>query len=205
MSLANRYRLWVRLLLMVGAVGMFVLGYQWGNRVQHRRAEPPTIGGVLIRPPATVPAFRLADPSGRIFDRERLAAGWTVMAFADLSQPGGRLAVRRLIEVYNRVSDREGLYRALRLVLVNRTDAPDQARGLAALSPALYVLGGEPTEVRRLAESLGADAGDPSQLFVFAPGGRLVALFTDDQAPAGLASDLVALYESADLLLPEEP
>ena len=55
-------------------------------------------------------------------------------------------------------------------------------------------------------EALGArQAGGPVPLFVFAPGGYLVALLTDDQDPADLASDLVALYEHADLLLPEDP
>ncbi len=205
MFLANRYRLWVRLLFMAGAAALFALSYLWGNQVQRVRTEPPVIGGVLMRPPAVIPGFRLQDPAGRVFDQRTLSAGWTLIAFGDPSQASGQLAVARLIDLYNRVSDREGLYRDLRLVLATAADNADLARDYAALSPALYVLGGDETELQRLAAALGADRDGPSPLFVFAPGGYLVALLTDDQDRAGLASDLVALYEHADLLLPEEP
>jgi hypothetical protein len=205
MLLPNPHRLWVRLLLMAGAAGLFVVGYQWGNRVQRHRAEPPGIGGVLIRPPVTVPDIRLQDPRGRTFDRRTLSAGWTLMAFGDLSQAGGQLAVQRLIDVYNRVSDREGLYRDLRLALVGPAQAPDLALAFSNLSPALYILGGEPTQVEDLIGALGAAPDGPAGLFVLAPGGYLVALLTADQDRPGLASDLVALYEHADLLLPEKP
>ncbi len=204
MLLRNPYRLWIRLLFMVGAAALLFLGYQWGNRVQRDGARPPAIGGVLIRPPSTVPDFRLQDATGRPFDRGTLSTGWTLMAFGDLSQAGGQLAVQRLIEVYNRVSDREVLYRDLRLALVSPAEAPDQARALAALSPALHVLGGEPAQVKGLMEALGTAPGGPASLYVFAPGGYLVALLTDDQAGADLASDLVALHAHADLLLPEK-
>lgn len=203
MPLPNPHRLWVRLLFMVAMAGLFVLGYRWGNRVQRDRTEPPAIGGVLIRPPGTVPDFRLYDPAGRPFDRSALSAGWTLLAFGDLSEAGAPPALHRLIDAYNRVSDREGLYRDLRLALVSPTEAPDRARTFSALSPALFVLSGEPAQVKGLMDALGASPGGPKALFVFAPGGYLVALFTDDQDRTGLASDLVALYEHTDLLLPE--
>lgn len=205
MLLRNPHRLWIRLLFTAGAAALFVLGYQWGNRVQRDRADPPRIGGVLIRPPLALPDIRLRDSTGRTFDRSTLSAGWTLMAFGDLSQASGQLAVQRLIDVYNRVSDREGLYRGLRLALVGPAEAPGQGPAFSTLSPALYVLGGEPAQVEGLMDALGAAPGGPASLFVLAPGGYLVALLTDEQDRAGQASDLVALYEHADLLLPEEP
>lgn len=207
MFLPNRRRLWIRLLFMVGAVVLFTLGYQWGNRYQRRHAELPTIGGVLVRPPGVVPGFRLADPLGRIFDRHTLAKGWTLIAFGDPARASGQLAVQRLVDIYNRVSDRESLHRSLRLVLATDPPTPDPtlARQLAALSPALYVLGGDSAESQRLASALGAAGGGAATLYVFAPGGYLVALLTEDQDGAAAASDLAALYAHADLLLPETP
>jgi hypothetical protein len=213
-----RYRPWLRPLLAAGAVALFALGYLWGNQTQLGRTRPPAFGGVLTVPPRPVPEFELQDTQGRIFDRRSLSAGWTLLAFADLSRPSGQSAVRRLIELYNRVSDRESLHRGLRLALATLSDTPDQARALAALSPALHVLGGDASEIRRLADALGADAkisdapmadapiadsGDPTAIFVFAPGGALVALLAGDRDGAGMASDLVALYEHTVLPLPE--
>lgn len=206
MPLPNPHRLSLRLLFMAGAAGLFFLGYLWGNQYRHRQPpEPLAIGGVLVRPPAAVPEFRLADPAGRIFDRRTLAAGWTLLAFGDLAQASGQLAVARLIDVYNRVSDREALHRDLRLVLVAEPMAPDPARRLCALSPALYILGGDAEQVRRLGDSLGVDQGASGTLFVFAPGGALVALLGDDRNRADLASDLVALHTHADAFSREEP
>jgi hypothetical protein len=45
--------------------------------------------------------------------------------------------------------------------------------------------------------------GNQHQLFVFAPGGYLVALFTADADRAGIAADLAVLHQHLDLLLPE--
>jgi hypothetical protein len=205
MSIRKPRRLWVRLVFLASMAGLFALGYQWGNRVQRDRTGPPSIGGVLIRPPMKAPDFRLQDPMGRTFDRGTLSAGWALMAFGDLTQDDGQLAVKRLIDTYNRVSDRESLHRDLRLALVGPAETLDRVRAFAALSPALYVLSGEPAQVKGLMDALGTAPGGPAALFVFAPGGYLVALLTDDQDRAGLASDLVALYEHADLLLPEKP
>ena len=64
MLIRNPHRLWIRLVFPVVAVGLFVLGYQWGNRVQRDRAEPPAIGGVLIRPPGDSPGLPAPGPGG---------------------------------------------------------------------------------------------------------------------------------------------
>jgi hypothetical protein len=209
MLLPNRHSPWVRVAFMAGAVGLFFAGYQWGNRWQLEHAAPPAIRGVLVRPPAAIPGFTLKDPRGRVFDGATLAAGWTLLAFGDLSTAQGQLAVSRLIDVYNRVSDREPLHRELRLVLASAADTPNLARDFAALSPALYVVGGEPSEIGRLRDSLGAGApagpgtesGPP--VFVFTPGGFLVALLPGSEDAAAMAADLVALHEGIHLLVKE--
>ncbi len=203
MFLRNRHNWWVRLAVMLAAAGLFLFGYQWGNHYQRRHAKPPAISGILVRPPATLPEFRLEDPSGRVFDQQGLAAGWTLLSFGDLSGAQGQLAIQRLIDVYNRVAGSPELQRGLRLVLVTTSDAPDLARDFARLSPALYVLTGDAAEVSRLRQALGSGDDDEAPLFVFAPGGFLIALLTGDEERALMAADLEALYQGVDLLLPE--
>ena len=205
MFLRSRYNPWVRLVFVLGAMGLFLFGYQWGNEYQRRHAKPPQISGVLVRPPAAIPGFRLEDPLGRPFDQETLAAGWTLLTFGDLASVSGQLAIQRLIDLYNRVAGEEGLYESLRLVLVTTSDAPNLARDFARLSPALYVLSGEAVERERLRTALGVGAEAEQPLFVFAPGGFLVALLTDPSDGASPAADLVALHQGVHVLLPEKP
>ncbi len=218
MFLPNRHRWWFRLAVMMGAVALFLAGYHWGNQVQRARSALPAIGGVLVRPPAAVPRFRLEDPNGRVFDQGSLAEGWTLLAFGDLTGASGQRAVARLIDLYNRVSDQEDLYRGLRLVLVTPDDLGERTGGpapdFARLSPALWVLGGPAAERERLGAALGAEPGAPvgarpglgsdlDTLYVFAPGGALIAAFTGETEPARTAADLTALHDHLDLLLPE--
>lgn len=203
MFLRSRLNPWVRLAFVLGAMGLFVLGYQWGNDYQRRHAKPPQISGVLIRPPAVIPGFRLADALGRPFDQENLAAGWTLLAFGDLADVQGQLATQRLVDVHNRVAGEEGLYESLRLVLVTTSHTPNLARDFSRLSPALSILSGEDTELGRLKASLGVGKEPEQTLFVFAPGGYLAALFPGDHDGAVLAADLTELFEGRRSLLPE--
>jgi len=184
-------------------MGLFLFGYQWGNEYQRRHAKPPSISGVLVRPPADIPGFSLVDALGRPFNQGTLAAGWTLLTFGDLTSAQGQLAVQRLIDVYNRVADQENLHQALRLALVTSTDAPNLARDFSRLSPALHVLSGEAEEVQRLRAALGVGSDPQTPFFVFAPGGYLVALLMDSEDSAVLAEDLTALYKGVHALLPE--
>ena len=201
----NRHSPWLRIAFMLGAIGLFLFGYQWGNQYKSKHAQPPIISGVLVRPPAAIPGFRLLDPRGRVFDQDTLAAGWTLLAFGDLSGAQGQLAIQRLIDVYNRIGGDADLQRALRLVLVTTTDAPNLARDFSRLSPALYILAGDAGETGRLRAALGTGEDADPPLFVFAPGGYLIALLTNDEDGSAMAADLEALYANAHVLLPESP
>lgn len=203
MLLRNRHSLWVRLFFALGAMGLFILGYQWGNQYQRKTAAPPVIDGVLVRPPVSVPGFTLGDSQGRPFDEKTLADGWTLLTFGDLAAASGQLAVQRLMDVYQRVDDEPDLQRGLRLVLVTTSDAPNLARDFARLSPALRILTGEPGEVERLVAALGGLGDGAAPLFVFAPGGYLIALLTQTEDRARLGEDLIALQRGLFLLLPE--
>jgi hypothetical protein len=200
----NRRSLLVRLIMIAAAAGLFAVGYQWGNRFQHR-GGPPAIAGILVTPPIDLSDFSLRDPDGRPVTRERLAKGWTLLTYGDLTRAQGHLAVNRLLDVYNRLADHPELRAALHLVLVQTSDAPNLARDFNRLSPALIVAGGEPAELANLADALGGapeptpgdDAG--AALYLIAPGARLVALFTPGQGPATMAADLVTLSERPDV------
>ena len=205
----NRRSLPVRLVMIAAAAGLFVVGYQWGNRYQHR-GGPPVIAGVLVSPPIDLSDFALRDPDGRPVTRDRLGQDWTLLTYGDLTQAQGHLAVNRLLEVRNRLADSPELQAGLRLVLVQTSEAPNLARDFSRLTPSLIIAGGEAEELAELADALGGaptpipgdDTG--SALFLIAPGARLVALFTPGQGPATVASDLQALAEYPELLEPGE-
>ncbi|NEX21609.1 hypothetical protein G3480_15035 [Thiorhodococcus mannitoliphagus] len=205
MFLRNRHSLWLRLVMVLGAMALFVLGYQWGNRHQQGGDGPTRINGVLVRPVGAIPNFALRDALGQAFDQTHLASGWTLMAFGDLAQASGQRSVQRLVDAYNRVADQPQLRRSLQLVLVTTREAPSLARNFARLSPALHILGGDGEEIDRLQAALGlADDAAPT-LFLFGPGGYLVALLPAQESGQAVAEDLKAVYADASTLLPEQP
>ncbi|MFD2111880.1 SCO family protein [Thiorhodococcus fuscus] len=204
MLLRNRHRLWIRLLMALGAMSLFLLGYQWGNQHQQGDAEIPTINGVLLQPPGDLPGFSLQESFGQPFDHRRLAEHWTLLGFGDLAQASGQRGVQRLIEVYNRIADHNTLRKQLQLVLVTTTDQPMLARRFATLSPALHILGGDSDEIARLGGALGVSPDAPLTLFVLGPGGYLLALFPDRENGAAMAEDLKAIVANAGALLPSE-
>ncbi|MBO8085627.1 hypothetical protein EBL85_11545 [Marichromatium sp. AB32] len=205
MQLANRRPLAARLILMLLAMAILVLGYQWGNQYQRRHAEPPTISGVLLRPPLAAPEFALEDALGRPFDRARLGADWTLLAFGSLADASGQRALQRLIETRNRLADRPEIAGALRLVLIDGGADRARARDFSRLSPALDIVSGPP-EARAPLAALGddTDAGS-TPILVFAPGARLLAILPGTAAGATLAADLAALHAAAPALLAETP
>lgn len=205
MFLRNRHRLWVRLILMLAAIALFVLAYQWGNQYQRRNASAPVIGGLLIRPPANLPDFDLRDALGRPFTQADLAQGWTLLAFGDLSRASGQLAIQRLIDLYNRVADERRLHKQLRLVLITTSDTPALARDFTGLLPALRVVSGETGQIDRLREGIGLGEEDTQALFVIGPGGYVIAFLPETQDGAAMAHDLNAIHDSAFILLPETP
>jgi cytochrome oxidase Cu insertion factor (SCO1/SenC/PrrC family) len=193
------------LVLILGAISLFILAYQWGNQYQRRSAAPPVIGGLLISPPASLPDFELREALGRPFAHDDLSQGWTLLAFGDLSRASGQLAVQRLIDVYNRVADERALRKQLRLVFVTLGDDSSLHRDFAGLLPALKILGGDPEQIQRLRADIGLGATDTAAIFVVAPGGYLVAFLPETEGGAPMAEDLKAIHASSDLLLPETP
>jgi hypothetical protein len=187
-----------RLVLIVSAIGLFLIGYYWGNQYQYG-GGPPSIEGVLISPAMPLPAFALRDARAQPFGSKDLADRWTLLAFGEISQARGQLAVTRMIEVYNRLADRPELRDRLLLSLAAPAQPPNLGRDFEGLSPALRILSGEASELSRLAGVLGASPDDVGEagaaLYLIAPNGRLVALFAAGQPAEAIASDITTLSD----------
>ncbi len=184
----------------LAAIGLFFLAYQWGNQYRYG-GGPPTISGVLIRPPQPLPDFVLQDSAGGAMGRGALLDHWTLLSFGHLASAAGHRGIARLVEVYNRLADQRDLRQRLRLWVATPDAAPGLARDFERLSPAIVVLNGTRSAITQLAGALGADpdtilAGDaqsPPTLFLLDPNAELVAIFPGAQAPATVAEDLTAL------------
>ncbi len=205
MFLRNRHNLWFRLFIVLAAMSLFVLGYQWGNQYQRRGSEPPRISGVLVRPPVKLMDLRLMDPFDQVIEWEDLTEDWALLAFGDLAQAEGQRAVQRLIDVYNRVADQGELRKGLRLLLIMTPDRPHLARDFARLSPALHLVRAAPPETAKLRDLTGQTGEDALTLFVLAPNAHLVALFPEFEDSASMATDLKSLVAAAPALLPATP
>jgi len=193
MFLRNRHGLGVRLIFALGAMALFVLGYQWGNQQQFGHAEPARIHGVLIQPPGEIPEFSLRDPFGRPVGRADLAEGWTLLAFGDLADASGQRAAQRLIETRNRLADRPPLIASLRLILIQTSERLEPARDFARLSPALRPLAGPPESIAPLRDALGLTSEVVPALFVIGPDARLLAILPETESGAGMAEDIETL------------
>jgi hypothetical protein len=188
-----------RLIMAVAALGLFLVSYQWGNQYMHGGDRPPTLSGVVIRPPLPLPDVVLTDSSDGPFGRADLIDHWSLLIFAAVDDARGHRGIARLVEVYNRLADRPHLQERLRLLLVG-TDAESRlGRDFERLSSAITVLSAEPATLETLEATLGADPqskgdGLPT-LFLIDTDARLVALFPASQSAAEIAADVAALAE----------
>jgi len=198
-----------RLIMVIAAMGLFAVGYYWGNRYKYSGA-PPIIQGVLVRPPVELPGFELTEAGGVPFTLEEFGDHWTLLAFGDLRQARGQLAVNRLIGVFNRLGDKSDLQIRVQLALAAEDQALELARDFSRLSPALKVLSGEPGEIQRLRASVGElppegsvtpEEGEAA-LYLIDPKSRLMALFPAAESADTIAADLSALASRPDLLEP---
>ena len=185
----------VRLLPMVCAIGIFILGYQWGN--QRHFGQPPAIEGVILAPAMPMPAFALVDTEGQPFGRDQLAGHWTLLAFGDLAQPRGQLAIQRLLDVYHRLGTEVEPDQRPWLVLAAASQPADLARDFGRLSPALRLVSGEAGDLSQLAKLLGEpphpERDSRATLYLLAPNARLLAFFPASQAAQTVAADLTLL------------
>lgn len=207
MLVRNPRGLMARLIMIVAALGLFAVGYYWGNQYKYGKPSPPAIEGVLIQPPPELPGFELHDAQGQAFTAASFNEHWTLLAFGDLALAPGHQAITRMIEVYNRLAQNPELQDLIQLVVVEEHQNQALAQDFGRLTEALMPLSGDPGELGRLRASLGASAGEskgsnegpdaappaPAPLFLIGPEGRLLALFPNAQPAASIAADLAAI------------
>ncbi len=199
-----------RLIMIIAAMGLFAVGYYWGNRYQYSGA-PPVVRGVLIRPPVELPAFTLEDAKGLPFTDAELRERWTLLAVGDLRQARGHLTVNRLLAVHGALAKDPDLQATVRIAVAAEAQPVDLALDFSRLSPALHLISGDAAELQRLRAAVGdlspssAEApapGDGASVYLIDPRGRLMALFPAGLSPDAIAADLSALAARTDLLDP---
>ena len=193
MFLPNRRSPVARLALITAAIGLFLLGYYWGNRYQYGSRTPPAIDGILVTPPPPLPAFALEDQQLQPITRDDLSGHWSLFAVAALSRAEGHRAVARLIQVHNRLADQPDLQRELALMLIATAGERREFQDFARLSPALKLVSGDAAELARLEEFFGYDPAEPDTLgilYLVDPQGRMLALFARELEANRVAQDI---------------
>jgi hypothetical protein len=199
----------IRLIMAGAAVGLFLIGYYWGNQYKHDHTLLPTVAAVLVRPPIALPDLDLREASGQPFTTEGFDGHWTLLSFDDPGTANGLLAITRLVEVRNLLADHPDLRNLLRLALVSQQQDPAPNEKVAGMSPTLEILIAPPGKLQELRTTLGAPPNETTEttageepFYLIGPSARLLALFTGAQAPASIASDLITIAANAEVLYP---
>jgi len=202
----------IRLVMAAATVGLFLIGYYWGNQHKHDHTPLPTVAAVLVRPPIALPELDLRETSGQPFTTEGFDGHWTLLSFDDPGTASGHLAITRMVEVHNRLADHPDLRKLLQLTLVSPQQDPAPDEKVAGMSPTIEILIAPPSDLQKLRATLGAPPKETTEstpgedpFYLIGPSARLLALFTGAQAPASIASDLITVAaNAADLYPPHE-
>lgn len=193
-----------RLAMAVAAMGLFLVGYYWGNQYRPGGSTLPVIEGVWVHPPHSLLDFEIRDAAGRPFTAQHLAGRWTLLAFGNQEPENGRHVLARMIEIHNRLAGNPDLQERLLLALVTRSREPTPTADSDYSSPVLRLLSGEADELQRLRAALGISTqeatvttGQAIPCYLIGPASWLLALFSGAQTPASIASDLVAIAAHA--------
>ncbi|MBK5968822.1 hypothetical protein Thiosp_02366 [Thiorhodovibrio litoralis] len=194
----NRRRpLALRLFMALLAVGLFVIGYQWGNQSQRGQGQTVAIEGVRLRPAVPLPSWQLTDDGGQPRGSDQFEGFWVLLGFAPIDDVSGHLTMTRMLEVFNRLADQPAVREQLRLVLVSpRMDAA-LAQDFRRLLTQIWVLSGSPEQLARLDAMLaGSTAKEGAALYLIDPEARLTAIFPNTQPPAAIARDMRLLAKT---------
>lgn len=146
----RRRSLGLRLVMALLAAGIFLIGYQWGNRWRQEYDQEPVIAGVRPRPAVALPNWELSDQDGQPVGSAELAGFWVLLGSAPIDALSGHLTMARMLEVFNRLADQPALRGQLRLVLVSPRMNVDLARDFRRLLGQSWMLSGSPEQLARI-------------------------------------------------------
>jgi len=194
----SRRNPWLRLALFSAAVGLFLLGYYWGN--QYKRPVPLEVEtAILLRPPLQLPAFNAVDQTGQSLTRERLIGRWSLLLIGSTGSQETHAGLSLITRIYNRLAVRPNLQDALHPILLSPDPEQDSTDRLLdtihAYNPLLTVAAGSEQDLSALLTTLGSQAEGPATLYLVDPRGRTVALFTAHQDPAAIARDIQLILD----------
>lgn len=174
---------WLRLAMFAGAVGLFLLGYYWGN--QHKTpSELEVSAAIVIRPPLPLAEFHAVDPAGHTFELPRFKGHWSLLIVGDPDDVLVKPTLALLSRVYNRLAEFPDLQKDTRRVLISTAPTTDVFRQSGLVQA--YAPADQLTELM----SQTATGGAPANLHLIDPQARIVALFTPDRRPATIAADI---------------
>ena len=206
MAIVRRTVLFATVALLAAALG--VLAARWSEST----AGPEK--ALLLDQPRTLPAIRLVDHHGRVFDNERLKGAWSLVFFGFTHCPDVcPSALFTLDQALERLAaDAETA--VPRVVMISVDPARDTPRALAGyvpyFDPEFLGVTGEMPEIHRLTDAIGvAFAYTPTpgsedgytvdhtaSIFLFDPDGRLAAIFSTPHDARTIASDFSRISES---------
>lgn len=206
MSLRQPAPLVRRLVLALGAMLVLVVGYMLGNQYARSQLEQK-LSGQFLEVPRELPPFSLTDQNGKTFGPEGFRGYWSFVYFGCIDCADSREAIPALLHrLHNRLADRPEIQARTRLVFVATDPAADSPESLKErlfyYNPEFVGLTGEPKQEAVLAAALAGSLRLPavgelneSPLYLVAPDGRQVAIFTGLVDVESLGRDLGAIAD----------
>ncbi len=146
---------WIRVALATGLAALATFAFLARHLPQ---PAPVQTGMVVLDPPTPLPAFRLHDQHGRVFDLERLRGRWSFVFFGYTHCPD--ICPTTLVVLREAQRLLGGADQGIQYVLVSVDPARDSAavlrRYVAYFHPEFVGATGPDTELQRLTKPLGA-------------------------------------------------
>lgn len=180
----------------VGALALSA-GLWLGSRTEENGAELPEISGFVVREPRELPAFRLVDGDGGVFDSTDFAGGWSFVYFGYTYCPD--ICPMSMVEMGRtaRVLEQTRADLPVRFYLVSvdpDRDTPERMGDYAGyFHPSFRGLTGDAAEIGKFASAAGVVyevpespqdddylVGHSSFITLLDPHGRIQAFFTGD-------------------------
>jgi protein SCO1/2 len=147
---------WIRVVLVASLAALVTLGFLIGRSLQ--RPAPELTGMTVFDPPTPLPAFRLHDQHGRVFDPESLRGRWSFVFFGYTHCPDICPTTLVVLREVQRLAG--GADQGIQYVLVSVDPGRDTAAVLrqyvAYFHPEFIGATGPDTELQRLTRALGA-------------------------------------------------